>query len=374
MRILSIQSSVAYGYAGNSAATFPLQRLGHEVWAVNTVHFSNHTGYGSFRGIVFEPAVVADVIRGIADRGVLGSADVVLTGYQGSPGVADVVLDAVARVKAANPRAVYCCDPVMGDLGKGMFVLPELPELIRTRVVPAADVVTPNAFELAYLAGTGGDPEVAVPADVRTVEGVLAAVDRVRAMGPRTVLVTSLDDAWTIAPVPGGSHGAGDTGEFFGLTAGGGRSAHAEDPDSAGNDGDDDVLGSARTRASTQTLTPATTRTADAHGTIGMIAVDDSGAYQVRTPRLPLLANGAGDVTAALFVAHLLEDGIERALAATASSVYGILAETIRRATSEQRARGGKPGAAGTDVEIALVEAQEAIAHPRCEFEVTRLR
>ncbi len=368
MRILSIQSSVAYGYAGNSAATFPLQRLGHEVWAVNTVHFSNHTGYGSFRGIVFEPAVVADVIRGIADRGVLGSADAVLTGYQGSPGVADVVLDAVARVKAANPRAVYCCDPVMGDLGKGMFVLPELPELIRTRVVPAADVLTPNAFELAYLAGTGGDPAVAVPADVRTVEGVLTAVDRVRAMGPRTVLVTSLDDAWAIEPVPGGSHGAGDTGEFFGLTAGG-RSAHAADPDSTENDGDDDVLGSARTRAPTETLTPATTRTSGAHDTIGMIAVDDSGAYQVRTPRLPLLANGAGDVTAALFVAHLLTDGIERALAATASSVYGILAETIRRTTSEEQTR-----VASTDVEIALVEAQEAIAHPQSEFQVTRLR
>ena len=101
MRILSIQSSVAYGYVGNSAATFPLQRLGHEVWPVNTVHFSNHTGYGAWRGIVLDPAVVADVIDGIADRGVLGTADAVLTGYQGSPGVAAVVLDTVGPAARA---------------------------------------------------------------------------------------------------------------------------------------------------------------------------------------------------------------------------------------------------------------------------------
>ncbi|MEP6980156.1 MAG: pyridoxal kinase, partial [Nakamurella sp.] len=112
MRILSIQSSVAYGYVGNSAATFPLQRLGHEVWPVLTVHFSNHTGYGNWRGAVLDPGVVGEVIDGIADRGVLGTADAVLTGYQGSTGVSAVVLDAVARVRALNPAAVYCCDPV----------------------------------------------------------------------------------------------------------------------------------------------------------------------------------------------------------------------------------------------------------------------
>ena len=104
MRILSIQSSVAYGYVGNSAATFPLQRLGHEVWPVNTVHFSNHTGYGSWRGIVLDPAVIAEVIEGIADRGALGRVDAVLTGYQGSPGVADVVLSHGAAGARAEPR------------------------------------------------------------------------------------------------------------------------------------------------------------------------------------------------------------------------------------------------------------------------------
>jgi pyridoxine kinase len=331
MRILSIQSSVAYGYAGNSAATFPLQRLGHEVWPVLTVHFSNHTGYGSFRGLVFDPSDVADVARGVGERGAFAGVDVVLSGYLGSPGVAEVVLDAVAAVKAANPAAVYCCDPVMGVLGKGMFVSRELPELIRSRVVPAADVVAPNAFELAYLAGTGGDPATAIPADISSTDGMLAAIDRLRAMGPSVVLVTSVDDAAGIAPVAGGSDGAGDIGELFGRTdAGGALSDFA---------------------SGTASLDPA-------ERSVGMIAVDDSGAYAVRTPRLPLLANGAGDVTTALFVAHLQTVGIEAALARTASSVYGVLAETIRQ----------------DRVEIALIAAQEAIAHPACEFPVTRLR
>jgi pyridoxine kinase len=351
MRILSIQSSVAYGHAGNSAATFPLQRLGHDVWPVLTVHFSNHTGYGAWRGEVFQPSVVADVVRGIAERGMLGRADAVLTGYQGSPGVAEVVLDTVMRVRALNPAAVYCCDPVMGDVGRGMFVQPGIPQLIRDRVVPAADVVTPNAFELAYLAGTGGDPETATPADISTEDGLLAAVDRLRATGPATVLVTSIEDGEEIAPEPGGSSGDGETGQHFGVTGDGGS------PD--GGDGAGDAADGGERSAD------APDRPSGAPATISMIAVDGSGAYRVRTPRLPLQVNGAGDVTAALFLVHLLEHGIADALARTASSIFGVLAETARRVA------GAEPGGG---VEIALIPAQEAIAHPRCEFEVTRLR
>ena len=280
---------MAYGYVGNSAATFPLQRLGHQVWPVNTVHFSNHTGYGAWRGQVLDPVVVAEVIEGIADRGALDTADAVLTGYQGSPGVAEVVLGAVDRVRGANPAALYCCDPVMGDIGRGMFVLPGIPELMRERVVPAADVLTPNAFELAYLA-SGVDPSAAATDLFATQDDLLTAVDAVRAMGPSTVLVTSV--------------------------------AHAGISDDE----------------------------------IAMLAVDSTGAYRVRTPRLPLWVNGAGDVTAALFLAHL-STGIELTLARVASSVYGVLAATH---------------AAGSR-EICLVEAQSVIAEPACEFPVERL-
>ena len=150
---MSIQSHVAYGHAGNSAAVFPLQRLGHEVYPVLTVTFSNHTGYGATRGALIDPADVAEVIKGIEDRGAFPGIDAVLSGYLGAEPVADVVLDAVARVKAVNPAAVYCCDPVMGDVGRGFFVRPGIPEFMRDHVVPQADIVTPNQFELEHLVG-----------------------------------------------------------------------------------------------------------------------------------------------------------------------------------------------------------------------------
>jgi pyridoxine kinase len=186
MGILSIQSHVAFGHVGNSAAVFPLQRLGREVWPVMTVHFSNHTGYGAWRGPVLAAAEVAEVITGIDERGGFATCEAVLSGYQGAEDVGAVVLDAVARVKAASPDAIYCCDPVMGDVGRGMFVRPGIPELMRDRVVPAADIVTPNHFELDFLTGT----------TTTTIAELLAAADLLRAAGPSVVLVTSaiLDD------------------------------------------------------------------------------------------------------------------------------------------------------------------------------------
>lgn len=182
MKILSIQSHVAYGHAGNSAAVFPLQRLGHEVYPVLTVTFSNHTGYGATRGPLIAPADVADVIRGVEDRGAFPRIDAVLSGYQGAEAVGEVVLDAVARVKAANPAAVYCCDPVMGDTDRGFYVRDGIPEFMRDSVIPRADIATPNQFELEFLAGR----------EVSTQVDLLAAVEAVRAAGPRTVLVTSV--------------------------------------------------------------------------------------------------------------------------------------------------------------------------------------
>lgn len=283
MKVLSIQSAVAYGHVGNSAAVFPLQRIGVEVLPVYTVNFSNHTGYGAWRGPLISPDDVREVITGIEERGVLPEIDVVLSGYQGGEGIGDVILDAVARVKAANPRAVYACDPVMGNAKSGCFVAPAIPVLLRDRVVPAADIITPNQFELGYLTGTE-------PADL---DSTLASVDLARAMGPATVLVTSV-----------------------------------ERPDRP-------------------------------EGTIEMLVVDDAGAWIVQTPRIPMKANGSGDVTAALFTAHYRQTGSAAdALARATSSVYDLLALTH---SSGER-------------ELQLVEAQEAYAHPRLQFEVTRVR
>lgn len=182
MNILSIQSWVAYGHVGNASAVFPLQRLGAEVWAVNTVQFSNHTGYGSWKGSVFSGAQIAEVIDGIAARGVLPTADAVLSGYMGDAAIGQAILDAVERVKAANPAAWYCCDPVIGDIGRGIFVRPGIPEFISEHAVPRADIVTPNHFELDYLTGR----------TTTTLDEVKAAIVSLQARGPRAVLVTSL--------------------------------------------------------------------------------------------------------------------------------------------------------------------------------------
>ncbi|HVD19496.1 MAG TPA: pyridoxal kinase PdxY, partial [Propionibacteriaceae bacterium] len=180
--ILSIQSSVAYGHVGNSAVTFPLMRMGVDVWPVITVHFSNHTGYESWRGPLLSAADLRDVVQGIDERGLLGEVDAVLSGYQGGTDIGAMILDAVALVKLRNPAAIYCCDPVLGDADVGSYVLPGIAEFMREQVVPAAQIITPNQFELTALT----DRQVSTMADV------LDAADVARALGPEVVLVTSV--------------------------------------------------------------------------------------------------------------------------------------------------------------------------------------
>jgi len=187
MNLLSIQSHVAYGHVGNSAAVFALQRLGVEVWPVHTVAFSNHPGYGAWTGRAADAAAVRDIVDGIAARGVLGRCDGVISGYLGAADIGAEMLAAVAKVRAANPAARYCCDPVIGDAGAGVYVRPDVAELLRKRAVPAADVVTPNQFELDHLSGQAS----------ATVAQALAAIDALHALGPSVVLVTSLVTADT---------------------------------------------------------------------------------------------------------------------------------------------------------------------------------
>jgi pyridoxine kinase len=282
VNVLSIQSHVAYGHAGNASAVFPLQRLGIEVWPVHTVQFSNHTGYGSWRGRVFDGESVEEVVAGIADRGVLGDCDAVLSGYLGSADVGHAVVQAAAAVRAANPAAVWCCDPVIGDVGRGVFVRPGIPELMRDVAVPAADLVTPNHFELDLLTGT----------TTRSLAEVRDAVAAVQALGPRVVLTTSLV---------------------------------AED-------------------------TP--------HDAVDLLASEGGRHWRVRTPRLDVSVNGAGDATAALFLAHWLETrSAATALQRAAASVFGLLART-----AEARSR-----------EILLVAAQEEYVNPSRTFDVTEV-
>jgi pyridoxine kinase len=277
MNLLSIQSHVVYGHVGNAAAVFALQRLGIEVWPIHTVQFSNHTGYGSWRGRAFDAGMIRELMQGIGERGVLGQCDGVLSGYLGSAEIGEAVLDGVAQVRSANHQARYCCDPVIGDVGRGVFVQPGVAEFMRSGAVPAADIVTPNHFELDHLTGR----------ITKSLAEALGAVEAVRAMGPRIVLVTSLllDD------------------------------------------------------------TPA-----DA---IDLLACDDTGRYRLRTPKLPLAVNGAGDVIAALFFAHCLRRGSAAdALSHAASAVFGVLKRTAEAGSRE----------------ILLIEAQDELVNPSRTF------
>jgi pyridoxine kinase len=182
MNLLSINSHVAYGHVGNSAAVFALQRLGVEVWPIHTVVLSNHPGYGDFRGSPADAPAIRNLVAGIAARGVLAGCAGVISGYLGTAETGVEVLAAVASVKAANRPARYCCDPVIGDGDRGAYVRPEVADVIRARLVPAADVVTPNQFELDFISGRSS----------ATLRDAMAAIDAVHALGPSVVLVTSV--------------------------------------------------------------------------------------------------------------------------------------------------------------------------------------
>lgn len=279
MNLLSIQSHVAYGHAGNSASVFPLQRLGVEVWPIHTVQFSNHTGYGSWKGEVFGAGLINDVVAGIEQRDVLSECDGVLSGYMGGADIGNTILDAVATVRRANPSMHYCCDPVIGDVGRGVFVRPGIPEFMKEKAVPAADIVTPNQFELDYLSG-------------RTSSTRAQARDAIKAvhdLGPRAVLVTSLHTDQT--------------------------------PENA----------------------------------IDLLASDEGGMFLLRTPRLPISVNGAGDAVAAMFFVHYLRSGnIAEAMARAGSAIFGILSKTAEEGERE----------------IQIVTAQDEIVNPTQMFEV----
>lgn len=181
MAILSVQSHVAYGHVGNRSAVFPMELLGFEVWPINTVQFSNHSGYGDWTGQVFSPAHIEEVWRGIGERGVVGECEAVLSGYLGEAGLGRSILKAVAEVKAHRPTALYCCDPVMGDVGRGIFVKEGILPFFREEAIPAADIITPNQFEAELITGL----------TIESQEDALEAIRALHSLGPSVVLMTS---------------------------------------------------------------------------------------------------------------------------------------------------------------------------------------
>ena len=185
-RILSIQSHVVFGCAGNSAAVFPMRRMGMEVWPVNTVQFSNHTQYRQgWQGMVMPDGHILQLITGLADIGVLGQCDALLSGYLGSAKQGEEILAAVARLKALNPNALYFCDPVMGHPDKGCIVAPGVADFLKNRALTCADMLAPNLLELEQL----------TEREIRNVPQALAACQQLRDQGVKLVMVKYLGKA-----------------------------------------------------------------------------------------------------------------------------------------------------------------------------------
>lgn len=183
MNVISIQSQVAFGHVGNSAAVFPMQMHGIDVIAVPTTLLSNRPGYPTIRGRVLDAQLVSDLLLGIEERGAVDACSMIVSGYLGSPDIAVLVADFVARAKARRPSLLYCCDPVLGDRDRGMFVKPEIPPIVRDRLCPLADIVTPNHFEFDYLAGAAATTSSQMTAQAQTL----------LARGPSTVVITSAE-------------------------------------------------------------------------------------------------------------------------------------------------------------------------------------
>ncbi|HXV25326.1 MAG TPA: pyridoxal kinase [Alphaproteobacteria bacterium] len=198
MNLLSFSSKVVYGHVGHSAAKLLLERLGHTVWAIDTVTFAHHPGHGPPAGRVTPP----DEIRALGDAlealGLLAGIGSVFTGYLGTAANGEAALDWVGRVKSANRDALFACDPVMGERTGGLYVAGDLPDFFARRAIPLADVALPNAFELERLCGL----------PVHDIGSAVLAADHLRALGPRLVVVTGVELEHAIATVVVASEGA----------------------------------------------------------------------------------------------------------------------------------------------------------------------
>ncbi len=283
--ILSIQSHVAFGYVGNRAAVFPLQRLGFDVSVINTVQFSNHTGYGKWTGEIFSPEHIQSLIDGVDQRKSLLQFNAILSGYLGDAALGKVILNTVQKTKKENPDLIYCCDPVIGDVGRGIFVKKNVADFLKNEAIQHASIITPNQFELNYLTDM----------QTSTLHEILKACETLRKKGPRLVLVTSV-------------------------------------------------------------LRPETPL-----NRIEMLLDSAEGTWSIQSNRLEFITppNGAGDATAAIFLAKYLEKmDMESALEHSMSAIYAIFKATHATNTRE----------------LQIITSQDEIASPKLCLKSTRIR
>jgi pyridoxine kinase len=282
MTVISIQSQVAYGHVGNSAAVFPMQMHGIDVTAVPTTLLSNRPGYPTIRGRVLDAQLVADLLLGVEERGAVETCRMILSGYLGSAEIAAVVADFVARAKARNPTLTYCCDPVLGDRDRGLFVQADIPPLVRDRLCPLADIITPNHFEFEWLCGAKAKTKTTTKAT--TADQMIAQAQSLMARGPSTIVVTSAE----LRDTP-----------------------------------DDKIE------------TVAIERFEDG---VKESLKESFKAWRVRTPKLPISPSGTGDLFASLLVsARISGSNTPDALGHAASAIFAVLERTALSGTLEMR-------------------------------------
>lgn len=178
--MLSVQSHVVSGCVGNRAAVFPLQVLGFDVDFINSVHFSNHTGYTTVKGTVMTGDQLRDIAAGLLANGLMDDYDYLLTGYIGSQTFLDSIEELLLLIRANNPDAKYICDPVLGDDGK-LYVPESLIEVFKQKLISKASMITPNQFEAELLSRV----------KIRNHDDACNALVSLHKMGPKTVVLTS---------------------------------------------------------------------------------------------------------------------------------------------------------------------------------------
>lgn len=176
--ILTISSQVISGHVGNSAITFTLQRLGHDVLPIPTVLLSNHPGHQTFAGKATDPQLLHDMFRALCNNHTLNNIDAILTGYLPTPEHTNFAHKAVTAIKKENPNSLYLCDPVMGDTPKGLYINEQAAETIKQNLLPIADITTPNLFELNWLTDCNSN-------------NLQDTIKQAQSLNPKTVLITS---------------------------------------------------------------------------------------------------------------------------------------------------------------------------------------
>lgn len=252
---------------------FPLQVLGFDVDIINSVHFSNHTGHPhGFTGEVMNGTQLSSILQGLEQNNLLSNIHHLLTGYIGSASFLESVLNVLQTLKQSNPNIRYVCDPVLGDDGK-VYVPPELVDIYRTKVIPLANVVTPNQFEAEILTGI----------QIHTMKDAIAAAHKLHELGPDLVVITSLSV----------------------------KSDHQNDIIT--------ILASKRKQQETN----------------HEVAVETT--WIVETPKISGRYTGTGDLTSALFLAWTtkLKHDLKGTLERVASTMYALIKYTSQQSSDE---------------------------------------